>query len=288
MNNMAQSLPLPSNKKQDMWYQIKSFIQFYWKSITKYNVQSPFLYDFVTNVLDTEKEYYGFQMIENQRKILKSSSDSIVVTDFGAGSKSLDKNRRKVSKIAHTSISGETKCRVLFNLALHYKAKNILELGTSLGISSSYLACYDSNAKIVSLEGDLGIANIAKKVHQNLNLKNVEVIIGPFHETLSKALSLLKKVDVAFIDGHHALTPTLQYFEEILPFCHNESILVIDDIYWSTDMQTAWKTLIDRPEVSLTIDLYDIGIIFFKKELTKNNVSYVSYKYKPWKIGLFG
>jgi len=271
-----------------MWYQIKSFIKFYWKSITKYNVQSPFLFDFVTNILDTEKEYYRFLDIENQRKELKESTYSIEVKDLGAGSKSLDRKTRKVSQIAHTSVSGETKCRILFNLALHYKAKNILELGTSLGISSSYLSCSDSHANIISLEGDPKIADIAKEVHLNLGLKNVQVNIGPFIETLSDSLLQLQKVDLVFLDGHHAMDPTLQYFDEILPYCHNHSIIVIDDIYWSEDMQTAWKRLIERPEVSLSVDLYDIGIIFFRKELTKSSISYISYKYKPWRIGLFG
>ncbi len=271
-----------------MWYQIKSFIKFYWKSITKYNVQSPFLHDFVTNVLDTEKEYYLFESIENQRKVLKSSSSTIEVQDFGAGSKSLDKKTRKVSQIAHTSLSGETKCRILFNIAHHYKAKNILELGTSLGISSSYLGSCGSDVKVLSLEGDSQIADIAKDVHLNLGLKNIKINTGIFSETLTQTLLTLEKVDLAFIDGHHAMEPTLKYFNEILPFCHNDSIIVIDDIYWSAGMQTAWKTLINRPEISLSVDLFDIGILFFRKELTKTNISFVSYKYKPWKIGLFG
>ena len=271
-----------------MWYQIRSFFKFYWKSITKFNVQSPFLYDFVTNVLDTEKEYYRFQEIENQRKILKSSSKIIQVTDFGAGSKSLDKDSRKISQIAHTSLSGETKCRLLFNLALHYNIKNMLELGTSLGISSAYLGISNTKSRIITLEGDPEIASLAKEVHQNLILRNIDIKIGPFSSTLSPALKEIQHVDLAFLDGHHAMEPTLAYYEQIKPFCQDNSIIVIDDIYWSEGMQSAWKNLIERPEVTLSIDLYDVGILFFKKELTKKHVSYVPYKYKPWRIGLFG
>lgn len=271
-----------------MWYQIRSFLKFYWESITKFNVQSPFLFDFVTEALDTDKVYYRFEDIENQRKILKSSSTTITATDFGAGSKSLDKKTRKVSQLAQTSLSGETKCRLLFNLALHYKTKNILELGTSLGISSAYLAITDTKTKIISLEGDPQIAEIAKEVHTNLKIKNIEIIEGQFQDTLQKALTKFQKVDLAFIDGHHAMEPTIAYYEEIKNYCHNDSIIIIDDIYWSEGMQSAWQNLIKRPEVTLSIDLYDVGILFFKKELTKNHVSYIPYKYKPWRIGLFG
>ncbi|HMU04946.1 MAG TPA: class I SAM-dependent methyltransferase, partial [Saprospiraceae bacterium] len=155
-------------------------------------------------------------------------------------------------------------------------------------ISSAYRGISNTKARIITLKGDPEIALLAKEVHQNLILRNIDIKIGPFSSTLSPALKEIQLVDLAFLDGHHAMEPTLAYYEQLIPFCHDNSIIVIDDIYWSEGMQSAWKNLIERPEVTLSIDLYDVGILFFKKELTKKHVSYIPYKYKPWRIGLFG
>jgi len=271
-----------------MWTRIKSFFAFYIQAITKYNVQSPFLYDLVTHVLDTEKEFYSFQSIEDQRKRLKSIKDVIKTSDFGAGSTSLSLVNRKVSDIANTSLSVVSKCRTLFNIVNHYHCLNILELGSSLGISSAYLASANHHARIITMEGDKNIATIAAEVHQLLGIKNVDIVTGQFTDTLSGILEKLGTVDLVFIDGHHKMDPTIQYFDMILKYCGNNSIIVVDDIYWSKEMTSAWHKIIENKKVTLSIDLYDIGIVFFRKELSKQHVSYLPYKYKPWKIGLFG
>jgi precorrin-6B methylase 2 len=271
-----------------MWIRIKSFFAFYIQAITKYNVQSPFLYDFVTYVLDTEKEFYSFQSIEDQRKRLKSIKDVIKTSDYGAGSTSLTLSNRKVSDIANTSLSGVSKCRTLFNIVNHYHCLNILELGSSLGISSAYLASANQHARVITLEGDENIASIAAEVHQLLGLKNINIVRGPFQQTLSENISKFESIDLAFIDGHHLELPTIQYFEMIITKCNDRSIVVVDDIYWSKEMTSAWHKIIENKKVTLSIDLYDVGIVFFRKELSKQHVAYLPYKYKPWKIGLFG
>jgi len=271
-----------------MWYRLKSFFAFYIHAVTKYNVQSPFLYDFVTYVLDTKKEFYAFQSIEEQRHRLRSLKKVIKIYDFGAGSSSLTLEKRKVSDIAYTALSGASKCRTLFNLVNHYNCRNILELGTSLGISSAYLASANQTSKVTTLEGDVNIARIAEEVHQLLGLKNINIVTGPFNNTLSGIIAKYDCIDMAFIDGHHLELPTLQYFEMIVSQCDNNSIVVVDDIYWSKDMTSAWNKIIENKKVTLSIDLYDIGIVFFRKELSKQHVAYLPFKYKPWMVGLFG
>ncbi|MBK9735314.1 MAG: class I SAM-dependent methyltransferase [Saprospiraceae bacterium] len=216
------------------------------------------------------------------------SKNSIEMLDYGQGRQSLKTERRSISGIAFKSLSNKVKCRILFNLVNQYKTQHILELGTSLGISSSYLASANGEATVISLDGDPSVVQIAREVHQNLGLKNIEVIEGPFNETLIGALKKIQTVDLAFLDGHHQKKSTLEYYDNIYPYCHQNSIIVVDDIYWSEDMNEAWNILTSKPEVMLSIDLFDVGILFFKKELSKMDVSYISYKYKPWKIGLFG
>lgn len=268
-------------------YAIKSFIEFYLKANTRYNVQSDFLHDFVNTVLDTDKEYYIFRQLEGIRAWLKQSNQTIPIRDFGAGSHKLTDNNRKVAAIVSTSLSRPDKCRMLFLLAEHYHCMHILELGTSLGISSAYLGAASSKAKVTTLEGDPILASIAHEVHTQANLKNIHILTGPFSETLPGYLSDCKTIDLAFIDGHHQKEATLRYFEQIKLKCNNDSIIVLDDIYWSKGMTEAWQTICANSDVTLSIDLFHIGIVFFKKELSKQYFPYLPYLYKPWKIGLF-
>ena len=271
-----------------MLYQIKSFFSFYFRAVTKYNVQSPFLFDFVNNVLDTTKEYYFFDTIEKARKVLLSSKQIIDVVDYGAGSKSNMTKKRKISDIAHSSLSNTTKCRIIFNIINHYNALQILELGTSLGISSAYMAAANRAAKVTTLEGDTMVAMSALATHKSLNINNINLVQGPFQDTLLPVLATLGSLDAVFMDGHHLKDPTMTYFDQLKPYCHQNTIIIVDDIYWSKDMNEAWELLKKDPMVSLSVDLFDIGILFFNLDLSKQDVSYISYRYKPWKIGLFG
>lgn len=271
-----------------MWYRIKSFFNFYWQAGTKYNVQSPFLHDFVTNVLDTDKNYYAFAKLESARKLLRSDHTRIEISDHGVGSYKKSGVNRIISSIAGTSVSDAAKCRLLFQICNNYASKYILELGTSLGISSAYLAAANSRSSVVTLEGSPKIAQKAAEVHHNLGIKNIEIKVGPFDQILESVLSSLHAIDLVFLDGNHDKNATLKYFNAILPFCQDSAIIIFDDIYWSEGMTNAWKEIVKHEAVTLSIDLFDIGIVFLSRNLSKQQVSYIPYKYKPWRIGLFG
>ncbi|HNR16193.1 MAG TPA: SAM-dependent methyltransferase, partial [Chitinophagaceae bacterium] len=73
-------------------------------------------------------------------------------------------------------------------------------------------------------------------------------------------------IDFAFIDGNHRQEPTERYFNQLLPKMHHESILVFDDIHWSSEMEQVWKTIKDHPSVRCTVDLFFIGVVFFRDE----------------------
>ena len=139
----------------------------------------------------------------------------------------------------------------------------MLEMGTSLGISTMYQASASLNAKFISLEGDPKIANLAKYHLEEMKIKNVKVIEGQFDETMIGALNDLKKLDYVFIDGNHRLEPTLKYFDNCLNFAHNETVFVFDDIHWSEEMETAWAKIKDHPRVTISIDLFHMGIVFY-------------------------
>ena len=154
----------------------------------------------------------------------------------------------------------------MFRIARYYRAGNILELGTSLGITSSYLACSHENASLDTMEGAPGIAAIAKNNFENLGLKRIKVHTGNFDETLQPLLSEIIQIDLAFIDGNHRCEPTVRYFRQLVPVCHNDTVLIFDDIHWSKEMDQAWAEIKKDERVMLTIDLFFIGLVFFKKE----------------------
>lgn len=269
-------------------HQFKSLIRFYWKAGTIYNVHSDFLYQFLTTAMDLKKTYYAYPQIELIRSKLLKNDRVISIEDLGAGSHKMSTHDRKISKIASVSVSDLVSCRILFQIVEYFKCKNILELGTSLGISSLYLASSSNDIRVTTIEGDVSIANIARDVHAEAHADNIQIIHGTFEKVLPQYLKNSAKIDLAFIDGHHDEKATLDYFNQILNHCHNESIIILDDIYWSEGMTQAWMQIARHPKVTLALDLYIMGIVFLKPDLSKQYITYIPYRFKPWKIGLIG
>lgn len=264
----------------------KAFWRFYWSADTKYTIHSPFVFDFIKNVLEDKRLFYAYHEVETVRKFLLTQHQEISVTDYGAGSKFSKGNKRTIQQIAKTALSSPSFCRLLFKLTKHYKPKSILEMGTSLGISTAYLRMAALNADFVTLEGCPNIADHASKVFKRLKLKEIDQITGPFSETLDQALKTLKQVDLVFFDGNHRFEPTVEYFEKVLPYAHDQSIFIFDDIYWSEEMSSAWENLKQRPEVTLSIDLFSMGILFFRKDFSqKQHFKLTPWYWKPWRMG---
>jgi predicted O-methyltransferase YrrM len=159
----------------------------------------------------------------------------------------------------------------------YYGPSTILELGTSLGITTSYLSLSKPDARLITMEGAKEIAGVAKHNFRNLEIKNIEVIEGNFDNTLSSVISQLSAIDFAFIDGNHRKEPTERYFKELLTKTDNDSILVFDDIHWSNEMEAAWKSIKDHEAVRCTIDLFFIGIVLFRKEFKEKQHFIIRY-----------
>lgn len=265
---------------------IRRFMQFYWSATTKYHVHSPFVFDFIENVLEDPRLFYAFHEIETIRKFLLKDHQTIQVTDLGAGSKYTKSNQREVRQIAKSALSSPAFCRKLFRIVNHYKPKQILEMGTSLGISTAYLRKGALNAQLVTLEGCPEISARAQKVFKRLKLEGIKNINGDFQQTLPDALKRMGKVDLIFFDGNHRKEPTLAYFELAMQYASEDSIFIFDDIYWSEEMLDAWEVLKADQRVRLSIDLFSMGILFFKKEIKqKQHYRLIPWWWKPWKMG---
>lgn len=231
-----------------------------------HGIHSPFVFDFIKNVLTDKKTYPSYQKIEAIRAALKSDKTIIEVYDFGAGSNSLRSNKRVIKDIANSSLKPKKYAQLLYRMVQYYKPATILELGTSLGITAAYLASANKNAKVFTCEGAQNIAAIAQNNFDQISIDNIRMVTGDFAKTLAPLLSDLKKIDFAFIDGNHRKIPTLDYFHLLLAHSGKNTILVFDDVHWSLEMEHAWAAIQQHEAVTLTIDLFFIGIVFINKD----------------------
>jgi len=231
-----------------------------------HGVHAPFVYDFIENVLNDKREFDCFNYVESIRKELRGNNAEINVPDFGAGSRMQLNNKRKISAIARSSLKPRKFSQLIFRIAHYYKPQTVLELGTSLGITTAYLGFANPAAKIISMEGAPEVASLASKNFQALNLSNIQMVEGNFDETLSSVITQLPTVDFAFVDGNHRKEPTLNYFNQLINLSTQSTIIIFDDIHWSKDMEAAWNEIKQHPSVTLTIDLFFIGIVFFRNE----------------------
>jgi len=238
-----------------------------------HGVHSHFVFEFITQVLNDNREYYCYATLEKLRQQLKNDNTEIMFDDFGARTKTFLPYKKKVSDIVSGSLKPKKFAQLFFRMINFYfheeflgRPANILEMGTSLGITTAYLASANTNNKVITMEGAKTVANIAKKNFQQLELKNVQIKEGHFDYTLTEAISTLSTIDFAFIDGNHLKVPTMLYFKEILTKTTEHSILIFDDIHWSKKMEEAWEYIKEHPSVTLSIDLFFAGIVFFRKE----------------------
>lgn len=238
---------------------------------SRHGTHSPFVYQLVDEVIydfNSKSEYIG---IENQRKKLLRDDTTLTVTDLGAGSH-LNKNRtKKVREIAKNALKTPKLAQLIFRLVKNSRPLNVIELGTCLGITTAYLSKAAPEAEIITIEGCPETAKKAYSSFQDLELENVELQVGNFDELLVRVIENLPQLDCVYIDGNHRKDATLNYFQWCLPKVHEHTLLIFDDIYWSEGMKEAWEEIKSHPKVTVTVDLFWIGLVYFKKGQVKEH-----------------
>lgn len=228
-----------------------------------HGIHSPFVFDFVIQVLNGKSDLGIVREIESRRSALLADKTTIEVEDFGAGSAVIRSNQRRVDKIAASSLKAPKYAQLLNRIAAYYQPAVMIELGTSLGITAAYLASGNPKGKLYTLEGSAAIAAIARQSFSSVNLSNIELREGDFTKSLPVLLNELPAIDLAFVDGNHRKKPTLDYFNQLLAKSTSSSVFIFDDIHWSAEMEEAWEQIRKHPAVTLSIDLFFIGLVFF-------------------------
>ncbi len=272
-----------------MLQKIYYLLQYYWKAKTKYDVHSPFIFEFITGILEADKYYYHFRDIEQLRSQLLRNQSIIEVEDFGAGSSVIKNKERKIAAIASSSLTKVSFCQLLFKMIHHYKPKEIVELGTSFGIATLYMSKASPKSNINTIEGASTIADVAQTNFDIFKAENITINRGNITTILPEVLAKIKKLDMIFLDGNHQKLPTIAYFEQSLAYSHEQTVFIFDDIYWSKEMYEAWETVKKHPKVRLSLDLYQFGIVFINPDFKEiQHFKLLPWYWKPWRMGFLG
>lgn len=261
-----------------MWLKVKAFLKFLIRSKNQHGIHSPFVYKLITKCFYNKTHFKTYELWDKVQKELLNSKEILEVEDYGSGSKVFNSNKRPVSKITrHVSISRK-RARLMIRLIDYLSVKNALELGTSIGLGSISIAG-SGQVQLKTIEACKNTSEFAKRKFEKFGLTNITCINSSFTESLSELnppaslgrAGSEEKFDLVFIDGHHDGEATLRYFESLLKHKHNDSLFIFDDIHWSPDMEWAWKQIKAHKEVQVTIDTFQWGLVFFRKEQAKQH-----------------
>ena len=246
---------------------ISDYLKYYFSAKSAHGVHSPFVYKFITELLEGHNEdYYQFTELAGVRKNLSKNNSLIEITDFGAGSKIFNDNKRKISDLVKHGTSKKKFSELYFKLVNFTNSQFIVELGTSIGLNTLYLAKANSKSTIYTLEGCSQLSGFSKSLFEKENAKNIYLINDTFEKAFPKLLNEIPKLDFLYVDGNHNYQSTINYFKLGLEKKHHHSVFVFDDINWNEEMKKAWDEIKNHPDVTLSLDLFYVGIIFFRKE----------------------
>ncbi len=269
---------------QGLIYNIWSFLRFYWSAVTKYQLHSPFVYELCCAVEDNNRWYYAFNDIEMIRSQMLKSTVVLQMRDHGAVGNGQMRTVH-LKDLAAKSASSEEQGRMLFYMLQYLQSKSVLELGTSLGVGTMYMASGGSAAAVVTMEGCEDCAKVAANNFEILDLENIKVVSGSFESHLPTVLEEIKWVDAVFLDGNHRVEPTLRYFEQILPFASANAVFIFDDVHQSAGMEAAWKQIKAHPSVTLTLDFYELSLAFINPDFkAPQHFKVLPSWWKPWLV----
>jgi len=246
------------------------YIKFRFKSTNAHGLHSPFMYNLATRCFYDKTKYDDYQKLKAYHQFLSQQNETIEIDDLGAGSKKFQSDKRKIKDISHISGSSLKDMKIYYRLSKYFKPKNILELGTSLGKATYSLGLGNPQADIITVEGDENLAGFSRLLLKKEKI-NAQVINQDFNSFLKNLNQTKKQFDLILIDGNHRYQPTLNYFEKLQKHIHNDTVVLIDDIYWTDEMKQAWQKLKEHPAVRQSVDTFHFGMLFFRKQQFKQN-----------------
>lgn len=253
-----------------MIHQATAYLKFVRRSKNQHGIHSPFVYQLITQCFYDKKKRKAYQLWKQAKKELLNDKSVIEVEDFGAGSKVFKSDQRKIKQIATRVGTPYKRAKLLNRVVSYLNCETALELGTSLGLGSLAI-CLENNVRLTTLEACPNTRNRAQQLFEKFNCqKKISAVNTDFQSYLDQ-ISSSQKFDLVFIDGHHSYAATLSYFKQLLKHKHNDSVFVFDDIHWSKGMEKAWAEICQSEEVKVSLDTFQWGFVFFRKEQAKEH-----------------
>jgi predicted O-methyltransferase YrrM len=256
-------------------HQIKSYLNHWLDAVDEHSIHSPFFFDFYNQVIKNDQEDEDrFKEIEALRQKLLVNNSILKITDLGAPSAHFKNGTRTLAEVAATSLCSPRFCRLLYRIIEQQKSSNVVELGTSMGLTSLYLGL-NPLTQVTTFEGNSALINIALTHFESFETKNIQLIEGDIDFTLEKFLQHPAKIDFVFMDANHRYEPTLRYFNLLTKRMAPKGIIVMDDIYHSKEMTQAWRELCKHELVYGSVDLFRCGILFFDTALNRQHFTWI-------------
>ena len=224
-----------------------------------FGVHSPFVYDLITNVIEETCEFYAYRDISLVRLQLLQNEQFI---QYG-------KKQLTVKKALKRYGISTKEGKFLFRLANHYKPHTMLSVGSSMGLAPLYLARYDSTVQCITLECVQDIAEIATQVLSKEKNPALSIKTGTYRALLPESIVQLQQIDCVYVDKNVGVNDWDTIFEQCEPFIHNATFFVLAGIRSSTEKQSYWTQFRQHPSITVAIDLYDLGLLFFQSKLHK-------------------
>jgi predicted O-methyltransferase YrrM len=257
-----------------MLFYIKSYLKFIWNSTNAHGVHSPFVFDLVQKCFYDKTNYSEYETLEKYRNAVLQNKNTIEVTDFGAGSQVFKSNTRAIDQIAKNAGISVERAKLLFRIVNYFQPKSILEIGTSVGLATSAPSLNDF-ARVTTLERCSKALAIAKEMFQfpNFNLQQAKVnfVTAEISDFLKSQRLKYGDYNLIYFDGNHSKQAYLDCFELLLPTITNETVWIFDNIHQSKEMEDLWELIKKNPKVTVTIDTFQWGLVFFRSEQVKED-----------------
>ena len=237
-----------------------------------HGIHSPFVYDFARKVVFNKDSEPLSDQVTNSVKSLGRTRERLVIHDLGAGSRVSNADVRVIGSIARKSSVSPKQGRLLQRISAWYAPGTVIELGTGLGISTAYLAAGAPFSKIISVEGSAEKYVFAGKFLDELGFPSIELLNADFEEVYPGLLDEAEGRVMVFIDGDHRYEPSMRRSLALLNHEKiSEAVLILDDIYWSKEMEAAWRDLSSLPGSLISIDLFYFGIIIKRPDIARQH-----------------
>jgi len=250
---------------------VTAYIKHQLSATTRHGTHSPFVYELVDKVIYDKSFKSDYQAIEELRATLLRDTHLITITDLGAGSMYNNNKQKAVKDLAANALKSPEWAQLIYRLINWHKPQTVIELGTCLGLTTAYIAKAAPQAKVITVEGCPETASVARNNFEQLNQTNISLLVGNFDTIFPELVGEHQSLDVVYVDGNHRKDATIRYFEQLLPKVNEYSMIIFDDIHWSKGMEEAWEIIQEHPRVSITIDLFTIGLVFFRKGQAKEH-----------------